>query len=297
MTISAVKYRSDLQGIRALAITAVLLFHFYPLRFPNGHIGVDQFFVLSGFLMSMMFEREKHLGFEEVACFYYRRARRILPSYLLVILLSLIASHFILSLYLQASNWESAIYALMLITNIEAAESIRDYLRMLTRTSDLFTRTWSICLEMQFYFIFPLIFLIYKSMPFLIANLFLIIVGKGFAFNMVHARLWQFILGKTENSSYRAFSVSYLQLVRIPLKIKEVIVSTFLTAGLIHSHPTNYSSILSSKYTTYVGKLSYSLYLVHWPIYTAIKMQKSENALGKSAESQLCNTVIAKTKA
>uniref|UniRef100_A0A0K0D0Q6 G_PROTEIN_RECEP_F1_2 domain-containing protein n=1 Tax=Angiostrongylus cantonensis TaxID=6313 RepID=A0A0K0D0Q6_ANGCA len=133
---------------------------------------------LSGFLMSMTFEGEKHLGFENVACFYYRRLRRILPSYLLVILLSLIASRFTFPLLLQASNWESASCALMFITNIEAAESIRDYAKMLTKASDLFTHTWSVCLEMQFYFIFPLIILIYNSTPFLIANLFLITVGK-----------------------------------------------------------------------------------------------------------------------
>ncbi|VDM52432.1 unnamed protein product [Angiostrongylus costaricensis] len=134
-SIQAEDYRSDLQGIRAVSIVAVLGFHFYAEHFPNGYVGVDQFFVLSGFLMSMMLERKKRLGFQEITQFYYRRVRRILPSYLLVILLSLIASRLILSRYLQASNWESAFYALTFTTNIKAADSIRNYLRMVSLAS------------------------------------------------------------------------------------------------------------------------------------------------------------------
>ncbi|KAK6018497.1 hypothetical protein OSTOST_15913 [Ostertagia ostertagi] len=82
----ATKNRRDLQGIRGIAISAVVLFHFFPKYFPNGHIGVDQFFVLSGFLMSMVTEREKRFRGREIANFYYRRLKRIVPLYLLVLL-------------------------------------------------------------------------------------------------------------------------------------------------------------------------------------------------------------------
>ncbi|EPB77940.1 acyltransferase [Ancylostoma ceylanicum] len=107
--------RNDLQGVRGIAIIAVLLFHFFPKTFPNGHVGVDQFFVLSGFLMSMISNRQKKFGHHEIASFYCRRVKRIAPSYLLV-----------------------------------------------AKAEDLFTHTWSIAVEMQFYLIFPLIFVIYK---------------------------------------------------------------------------------------------------------------------------------------
>ncbi|KAE9413231.1 hypothetical protein Angca_006219, partial [Angiostrongylus cantonensis] len=200
------KFRSDLQGIRALAIVAVLLFHFYPEYFPNGYLGVDQFFVLSGFLMSMMLEREKRAGFRGLGHFYYRRVRRILPSYLLVILLSLVASRCFLLGYMQVDNLSSAVNAVIFITNIKAADSIRNYLKMVTKASDLFTHTWSIALEMQFYLVFPFIFIIYMSIQRRMANVFLITIGsismllhiclqEEQAFNMVHARLWQFISG------------------------------------------------------------------------------------------------------
>uniref|UniRef100_A0A0K0DBX8 Acyl_transf_3 domain-containing protein n=1 Tax=Angiostrongylus cantonensis TaxID=6313 RepID=A0A0K0DBX8_ANGCA len=261
-------HRSDLQGIRAVSIVAVLAFHFYGERFPNGYVGVDQFFVLSGFLMSMMLERKKRLGSREIMQFYYRRVRRILPSYLLVVLLSLIASRFIFIQYLQASNWESAVYALTFTTNIKAADSIRNYLRMVTKASDLFTHTWSIALEMQFYLIFPFIFIVYKSICARLAYLFLVAAGSIsllfyiflpslYAFNMVHARLWQFVLGKHGT------------------------VCTFLTGGLILFHSPDSTSILSSKCFTYLGELSYSLYLVHWPIYTILKIQFPDNTMSE----------------
>ncbi|VDM60502.1 unnamed protein product [Angiostrongylus costaricensis] len=123
-----------MQGIRALAIVAVLLFHFYPEHFPNGYLGVDQFFVMSGFLMSMILEREKNIGFREIGHFYYRRVRRILPSYLLVILFPLVASSCFLLQCLQVDNLNSAVHAVMFTTNIKAADSVRNYLKMVSST-------------------------------------------------------------------------------------------------------------------------------------------------------------------
>ncbi|VDM60503.1 unnamed protein product, partial [Angiostrongylus costaricensis] len=127
-----------------------------------------KFFVLSGFLMSMMLKREKHVGFREIGHFYYRRVRRILPSYLLVILLSLIASRCFPLRYLQVDNLKSAIHALMFITNIKAADSMN-----ITGFNH-----YDHC-EMQFYLIFPPIFAIYMSIRSFVANLVLITIGKN----------------------------------------------------------------------------------------------------------------------
>ncbi|RCN52147.1 acyltransferase [Ancylostoma caninum] len=200
--------RNDLQGIRGMAIVAVLLFHFFPQTFPNGHIGVDQFFVLSGFLMSMISNRQKQFAFYEVASFYYRRVKRIVPSYLLVILLSLICSSFILPVYLQSFNIESAKLALSFTTNIAATNISRDYQNMVSKAEDLFTHTWSIAVEMQFYIIFPLIFVIYKVLPGsgsvgMIFLTVLCVISAWYhftlpppeAFNLMQSRIWQFVLG------------------------------------------------------------------------------------------------------
>ncbi|KAL6732461.1 hypothetical protein Aduo_003221 [Ancylostoma duodenale] len=202
----ASSYRRDLQGIRAIAIISVLLFHFYPSVFPNGHVGVDQFFVLSGFLMSMMCEREKNFDSNAIIYFYYRRVKRILPTYLLVVILSLICSRLFLFEHLQPPNLESAKYALLFTTNIEATDSVKEYQTMLTRAADLFTHTWSIAVEMQFYAVFPAIFVVFKMLPDYAAMtvlkglgavslLYHIRLPPSQAFNFVHTRIWQFVLG------------------------------------------------------------------------------------------------------
>ncbi|VDO24686.1 unnamed protein product [Haemonchus placei] len=172
------KNRRDLQGIRGIAISAVVLFHFFPNLFPNGHIGVDQFFVLSGFLMSMVTEREKRFRIKEVVNFYYRRSKRIMPLYLLLVMSCMFISEHCLFGYLHPTNWDSVYSASIFMTNIRATDSIREYHEMLSRAADFFTHTWSISAEMQFYIIFPLLYLIYKSMHNVLATPFLVIVGK-----------------------------------------------------------------------------------------------------------------------
>ncbi|KAK6017459.1 hypothetical protein OSTOST_17022, partial [Ostertagia ostertagi] len=104
-----------------------MLFHFFPKYFPNGHIGVDQFFVLSGFLMSMVTEREKRFRGREIANFYYRRLKRIVPLYLLVLLGCVAVSEACLFGYLHSTNWSSFHYASIFMTNIKATDSIREY--------------------------------------------------------------------------------------------------------------------------------------------------------------------------
>ncbi|KAJ1368534.1 hypothetical protein KIN20_029681 [Parelaphostrongylus tenuis] len=89
----------------------------------------------------------------------------------------MVASRYFFLRHLQASNLESALDALMLITNIRAADSTRSYMKMVTQGRDLFTHTWSIALEMQFYLVFPFIFTIYKLFDSFMAYLFLITIG------------------------------------------------------------------------------------------------------------------------
>ncbi|UMM27667.1 hypothetical protein L5515_010865 [Caenorhabditis briggsae] len=151
--------RDDLQGIRGLAILSVLGFHFYPRQFPNGYLGVDQFFVLSGFLMCMLLTKSKKLPiFSFFTQFYIRRFKRILPLYFLVILCTVIALYTVFPTAAILQNQMSAGKALIFTSNRAHTED-EDYFEKLAVAMDLFTHTWSLSVEIQFYFIIPFIFL------------------------------------------------------------------------------------------------------------------------------------------
>lgn len=91
------QYRSDIDGLRALAVCAVLLFHAFPKSFPGGFIGVDIFFVISGFLITGNIHRDIESGLFTIRGFYLRRVRRIFPALLLVLLCCLVVGSFILT--------------------------------------------------------------------------------------------------------------------------------------------------------------------------------------------------------
>ncbi|UMM27085.1 hypothetical protein L5515_010528 [Caenorhabditis briggsae] len=152
--------RDDLQGIRGLAILAVLGFHFYPKQFPNGYLGVDQFFVLSGFLMCMLLTKSQKLTtFSFFTQFYLRRFKRILPLYFLIIMCAVFALYTFFPISAIFQNQISAGKALIFVSNRPHTED-EDYFEKLSMAMDLFTHTWSLSVEIQFYFIVPFIFLI-----------------------------------------------------------------------------------------------------------------------------------------
>ncbi|EGT38692.1 hypothetical protein CAEBREN_28742 [Caenorhabditis brenneri] len=212
--------RDDLQGIRGLAIGAVLAFHFFPKWFPNGYIGVDMFFVLSGFLMTMIFG-SKPITSDSVYLFYFRRAKRILPLYLLIILigkLSLLKTlnvHFLGSILVFlvfpntfiSMNMDSAWNSIFLYHNMAEHSDNNMYFKMLNQAEDIFTHTWSLCVEMQFYLLAPAIFLLlsFCTNGTMLAGFHLIIIitslgnhllsTEQVAFNSVFCRVWQFLIG------------------------------------------------------------------------------------------------------
>lgn len=89
------RYRAEIDGIRAIAVMAVLLFHFFPAMFPLGYLGVDVFFVISGFLISSYIIKECDAGKFSYAEFYHRRIKRILPVVMLVLTVCSVLSIFI----------------------------------------------------------------------------------------------------------------------------------------------------------------------------------------------------------
>ena len=90
------KYRPEIDGLRALSVIAVIIYHFNPSSLPGGYLGVDVFFVISGYLITSLLIKElEENGNISLSNFYYRRAKRILPSLILVIFITSVFSYFI----------------------------------------------------------------------------------------------------------------------------------------------------------------------------------------------------------
>ncbi|CAB3409445.1 unnamed protein product [Caenorhabditis bovis] len=326
--------RLDLQGIRGIAIISVLGFHFYPSIFPNGYLGVDQFFVLSGFLMCMLLKRtESDPIFTLILNFYTKRFRRILPLYFLVIFLILVALYSVFPETAIENNLSSAANALLFVSN-RPKTGEEDYFQMMGIASDLFTHTWSLSVEIQFYFIVPIIFILgtllfknhlaYYTIIASLSFFFYSFSTPTVSFNSVLARIWQFVLGMmvylytNEIISIRRYQKLYdseeagillldekedeaekeekprlhiaqyalilflFYIFSYPLIIPPIfsrITVTMSTGALMCISDGN--MVLSNKMLAYIGDFSYSLYLIHWPIYTYWKLhyQNDNSAL------------------
>lgn len=147
--------RSDIEGLRAIAVLAVLLFHAGVPRLEGGYIGVDVFFVLSGFLITSLLVRERETdGGISLGAFYARRARRILPVSSLVAVVTVIASWVWLEPLRLRSLANDVIAVATFSSNFVFASRGADYLQSTLPPSPL-QHYWSLAVEEQFYFVWP----------------------------------------------------------------------------------------------------------------------------------------------
>uniref|UniRef100_A0A1I7XV89 Acyl_transf_3 domain-containing protein n=1 Tax=Heterorhabditis bacteriophora TaxID=37862 RepID=A0A1I7XV89_HETBA len=169
------KKRRDIQGLRGWAIIFVVLFHFCPSFCPNGYIGVDI------------------------------RIKRILPLYLFVLTLVLLCLHTILPDKYFDINRKNAIKSIFFVYNFKYVDLETNYEKLLLNAEDLFTHTWSLCVELQWYALIPIVFGI-QALATRHEKIFFLILGASSlifhtysdaktSFNSVFARAWQFCCG------------------------------------------------------------------------------------------------------
>ncbi len=150
-------HRDDIQGIRALAVLAVMFNHASLGPLPGGYVGVDVFFVVSGFLITQLLLREGHRSFRvSLAGFYARRARRILPAASLVLVSTVLFSVLTLSYLDSIQVAKDAVWSALFAANINFGVQGADYFSQDAGTSPL-QHYWSLAVEEQFYVVWPLL--------------------------------------------------------------------------------------------------------------------------------------------
>ena len=153
-------FRPDIEGMRAIAILAVLVYHMGVPGFPGGFVGVDVFYVISGFLITGLLKRELiATGRVSLSNFYARRLRRLLPAALVVIAVTVAASAFLLSSLRFPDVAGDGAAAALYVSNYRFALNATDYLAATDAPSPLL-HYWSLAVEEQFYLVWPLLIMV-----------------------------------------------------------------------------------------------------------------------------------------
>lgn len=300
------KYRADIDGLRAIAIVPVLLFHAGFEVFSGGYVGVDVFFVISGFLITSIIMKEVQEDRFTISNFYERRARRILPSYILVVC-SVIALGYYL---LLPSEYVGTVYAMLaslgFVSNIYFWRN-SGYFSPESEYSP-FLHTWSLSIEEQFYLFFPFLIifmlrkgnaklLLYSILLISIISLLISEYGKTLSmsasFYLLPTRAWELLFGSilvfVQNRYILrgkwggGLSIIFIAFILYPIfsyteKTSfpgyNALLPVLGACGLIWIG--GYSNNIITKFIgnsafVWVGKISYSLYLWHWPIIVYMK--------------------------
>lgn len=313
------KYLPSIDSLRAIAVIAVIIYHIDANYLPGGFLGVDLFFVLSGYLISSLIIKEyKSTGTVNLYNFYVRRARRLLPAVYFMITVVLI----IITLFngvLLKKSYLDALFGYIYSSNWWYIFHKLDYFDSFGSQSP-FKHLWSLAIEEQFYMFFPLIFLIFnrksksnnsnsklnKNFIYVVLSLILVsLIAHILLFDInninriyfgTDTRAFSLLVGvvgailypmdrlserttKKDNMIYSIVSlVSILVLIGIMINTSEY--NTWLYRGgfllvaiigliIIISSGRQYtfmSKLLSFKPFVFIGKISYSLYLWHFPI-------------------------------
>jgi peptidoglycan/LPS O-acetylase OafA/YrhL len=297
------KYRRDIDGLRSLAIIPVVLFHAgFPL-FSGGFVGVDVFFVISGYLITSIIFREQAVDRFSLAEFWARRARRILPAMVAVIAAVLVVGWFLLAPQDYQDLGRAARYQAFFASNIYFWDSA-DYFDTASELKPLL-HMWSLAVEEQFYLLFPFVCLI-LALPFIKAYRLYVLIGlllvslwasvyqiaahPGAVFYLVPFRAWELLAGSVlacllAENRIRLSALAMEVLAACGLLLILFAVFTYqaemmfpglaalppvLGAVLLilaNTQKTRVARLLSGRALVGVGLISYSLYLWHWPVF------------------------------
>jgi peptidoglycan/LPS O-acetylase OafA/YrhL len=291
-------YLPHLDGLRAISVFAILIFHLRSDWLPGGFLGVDIFFIISGFLItSLLLDEVQNYGRINFSRFYLRRFKRLFPAFILVILLSLISAYALFDQLKFISVSKTAILSVFGISNLYFYKSANYF--DLSSIEKPLLHIWSLNVEEQFYFIWPVILFATYRIFLNRSKYFFILLGVLFLisvyFNLNHPvatfylpifRFYEFLIGASialfpwRKKSFRRHSSTFFVVSLVVLSVTFLTLdSTSLLPGpfsLLFIIPTVYLiiqggiksrlNLLDMGIFRYIGKRSYSIYLVHWPV-------------------------------
>jgi peptidoglycan/LPS O-acetylase OafA/YrhL len=316
---SRFSYNPQIDGLRGLAVAAVMLYHLHPAWLPGGFTGVDVFFVISGYVVSGSMAGRRSDSFIAFALhFYAKRIRRIVPALLgCLLLIAVLSTLFIPHAWLSSTNQRTGLYAFFGLSNIELIKSGNDYFAPRSEFNP-FTHTWSLAVEEQFYLTFPPLFYLWLRFSrraglrrFAGIGAFAMLTGLSialsivtsstyplFAFYSLPTRFWELgagVLLFQLHEAGRLFArakvaaeltgMAGLALIALgsvfasvgsfpmPWALLPVFGTLLMLASVAQAEMTTgpLRTILGSPAAVVVGRMSYSLYLWHWPIYVLFR--------------------------
>ncbi len=312
-------YLPYVDGLRAIAVIAVVLYHLNPAWLPGGFAGVDIFFVISGFVVAASVgERERTSLPSFITYFLSRRMLRIAPALIVCLLVTgLVAAVFIPDAWLSESNQRTGKYAFFGFGNLMLARFGNDYFSPISEYNP-YTHTWSLGVEEQFYLLFPIIFWLWSfrgRLRGIVAGLFVLggawsfahAMGMGSvdhaaAFYLLASRFWELAVGvllylgmsiagrrfdafepKTPRWLLPVTALAFVALV-VSLVISQPntfpapgavlpVLATAALLGLLHGRPMDFPFVRALTWHPMlrIGRLSYSLYLWHWPVFVLFR--------------------------
>src|SRR5687767_11476762 len=309
MSSSSPAYRPDIDGLRAVAVLAVLAFHAFPHAAPGGFAGVDVFFVISGFLISGIILEDLQRGRFSLADFYWRRVRRLFPA-LILVLLACLALGWLVLLPDEFSRLGKHVAAgAGFIANL-AFWREAGYFDWSAELKPLL-HLWSLGVEEQYYLVWPLLLLFFRrwTLGLIVGigvlsfalNLYMTAKYPSAAFYLPMTRFWELLVGSflawktTEGRFGNLKSACGAMLVIAGLVLLNgerafpgwwALLPVLGTALLISAGPTAWvnRTILAHPAAVYVGLISYPLYLWHWPLlsFARVVEQGEPGALTKT---------------
>jgi peptidoglycan/LPS O-acetylase OafA/YrhL len=313
--VSILKYRPDIDGLRALAVLSVVIYHIAPSMLPGGFLGVDIFFVISGYLISLIVLREQMNGTFRFNDFYSRRILRLFPA-LVAVLMATIAFG-ALSLFADeyARLGSYASWAAVFLTNIQLMHEA-GYFDVASNTKPLL-HLWSLSVEEQFYLVWPALIILLGYLRLRIGLIIVIFILSSFIFTIYLAernidtlyfhplaRFWELMLGAILACWQHWKKDNVLSFILIPPIVVCHLFSVCGMTGIILSlllwndkivHPGGYTllpvlsavayiasgsgavgnRLLSLRPFVWIGLISYPLYLWHWPVLSYIRIMES----------------------